>query len=202
MCALEGHLENIVPRWEWRTFGDSFGNEDDRFAALPPGGVQESDEIYFLSPTGDQNVKVRDRLMDIKALEKVNPDGLEQWKPVMKASFPLAAAEVEKVFRTLGVAPPALARADYSLEQFVKELAEPGHGLRVVEVHKKRTRYKIDGCMSEMTEVTADGRQTRTVAIESEDPARVIATVRKLGLDVFENINYPRGLKQLIGMKS
>jgi exopolyphosphatase/guanosine-5'-triphosphate,3'-diphosphate pyrophosphatase len=198
--SLEVHLEKIVPRWEWRTFGDRFGDAEGRFAALDQDGVQESGESYFLSPTGDQNVKVRDRLMDIKTLEQVNPDGLEQWKPVMKGSFPLAAAEVETVFSALSVAPPPLARSDYSLEQFVKELAEPGQRLRVVEVHKKRTRYKIDGCMSEMTEVIADGRKTRTVAIESEDPARVIATVRKLGLDGFENINYPRGLKRLIGM--
>ena len=70
----------------------------------------------------------------------------------------------------------------------------------MVKVHKRRTRYKIDGCMSEMTEVVADGKKIRTVAIESEDPARVIATVRQLGLDRFENISYPRGLKQLVGM--
>jgi len=195
-------LENIIPRWEWRTFGDSFGDADAQFAALEPGGMQESDEIYFLSPTGDQNVKVRDRLMDIKTLEQVNPDGLEQWKPVMKGSFPLPAAEVKKVFSALGVVAPPLTRADYTIEQFVKELAEPGDRLRVVNVHKKRTRYKIDGCMAEMTEVIADGRKTRTVALELEDSARVIATVRKLGLDGSENINYPRGLKQLIGMKS
>jgi exopolyphosphatase / guanosine-5'-triphosphate,3'-diphosphate pyrophosphatase len=194
-------MGNIIPRWEWRTFGESFGEADDRFSALEPGGVQESDEIYFLSPAGDQNVKVRDRLMDIKTLEQVNPDGLEQWKPVMKGAFPLPAAEVRKVFDAFGVAAPPLARGDYTLEQFVKELAEPGH-LRVVQVHKKRTRFKIDGCMSELTDVVADGRKIRTVALESEDPALVIAIVRKFGLDKFQNINYPRGLKQLIGMKS
>jgi exopolyphosphatase/guanosine-5'-triphosphate,3'-diphosphate pyrophosphatase len=53
-----------------------------------------------------------------------------------------------------------------------------------------------------MTEVVADGKRTRTVALESEDPDRVIATVRKFGLDRFENISYPRGLKQLVGTKS
>jgi exopolyphosphatase/guanosine-5'-triphosphate,3'-diphosphate pyrophosphatase len=195
-------MENIIPRWEWRTFGESFGESDQRFAALEPGGVQESDEIYFLSPAGDQNVKVRYDLMDIKVLEQVNPDGLEQWKPVMKGSFPLPAAEVKKVFAAFGVAAPPLERADYTLDQFVKELAEPGQRLRVVNVHKKRTRYKIDGCTSEMTDVVADGKKIRTVALELEDPACVIATVRKLGLDKFPNINYPRGLKQLIGMKS
>ena len=120
----------------------------------------------------------------------------------MKGAFPLPASEVKSVLGALGVAPPPLTRADYTLEQFVAELVEPSGRLRVVKVHKKRTRYKIDGCMSEMTEVVADGKRTRTVAIESEDPARVIAAVRKVGLDGFENINYPRGLKQLVGMKS
>ena len=194
-------MENIIPRWEWRTFGESFGESDERFAALEPGGVQESDELYLLSPITDENVKVRDLLMDIKTLEQVNPDGLEQWKPVMKAAFPLAAVAVKNVFSVLGIASPPLVRADYTLEQFVAELVEPSGRLRGVKVHKKRTRYKIEGCMAEMTDVVADSRKTRTVALESEDPVRVIATVRKLGLDRFENINYPRGLKQLVGMK-
>ena len=33
---------------------------------------------YLVSP-GDENVKVRDDLMDIKALREVNDDGLERW---------------------------------------------------------------------------------------------------------------------------
>jgi len=47
--------------------------------------------------------------------------------------------------------------------------------------------------------VAADGKPTRTVAIEHEDPARVLAAVREMSLDRFENISYPRGLKQLLG---
>jgi exopolyphosphatase / guanosine-5'-triphosphate,3'-diphosphate pyrophosphatase len=194
-------MEEIVPRWEWRTFGDSFGEADARYAALTPNDVQESDELYFLSNGNNENVKVRYDLMDIKTLEQVSVDGLEQWKPMMKAKFPLPAVEVEKVLEALGVVVPLLARAEYTLNQFVAELAEPS-GLRAVKVHKKRTRYKIDGCTSEMTEVVADGRKTRTVALELEDAARVIATVRDLGLNRFPNISYPRGLKQLLGMKN
>ena len=49
-------MEKIVPRWEWRTFGDSFGEADAAFAQLKPRDVVESDEIYFLSPAGDENV--------------------------------------------------------------------------------------------------------------------------------------------------
>ena len=194
-------MEKIIPRWEWRTFGESFGESDDRFAALRPDDVHESDELYFLSAANDENVKVRDRLMDIKTLEQVDPDGLEQWRPVMKGAFPLPAAEVKKVLDALDVAAPALARTEYTLDQFVTELGEPSGRLRSVKVHKKRARYKINGCMSEVTEVVVEGKNTRTVAIESEDAARVMATVREFGLGGLQNVSYPRGLKQLVGMK-
>jgi exopolyphosphatase / guanosine-5'-triphosphate,3'-diphosphate pyrophosphatase len=194
-------MEKIIPRWEWRTFGQSFGEADEKFAALVPKDVQDSQELYFLSSVADENVKVRDQLMDIKALEQVNSDGLEQWKPVMKAGFPIASAEVTKVFAALGVTCPTPSRPAYTMEQFVEELVEPEPRLRRVFVNKRRSRYTIDGCMAEMTEVVADGKKIRTVALELEDPARVIATVRKVGLGGFKNINYPQGLKQLIGMK-
>jgi exopolyphosphatase/guanosine-5'-triphosphate,3'-diphosphate pyrophosphatase len=121
--------------------------------------------------------------MDIKTLVEVNADGLEQWKPVLKASFPLPAAEAKSVLEALGVQVPALHRAEYTLDQFVAELTEPGGHLHSVKVHKRRVRYKINGCTSEMTDVVADGQKTRTVALELEDAARVIATVRELGLD-------------------
>ena len=74
-------MENIIPRWEWRTFGESLGEADDRFAALEPLGVQESDELYLLSLVTDENVKVRDLLMDIKTLQQVNSDGWSSGNP-------------------------------------------------------------------------------------------------------------------------
>jgi exopolyphosphatase/guanosine-5'-triphosphate,3'-diphosphate pyrophosphatase len=193
-------MEKIIPRWEWRTFGESFGEADAKYAALTPSDIQETDELYFLSSANDENVKVRFDLMDIKTLVEVNADGLEQWKPVMKAKFPLPAAEVKKVLEALGVPVPSLVRENYILDQFVAELGEP-NGLRAVKVHKKRVRYKVNGCTSELTDVVADGQNTRTVALELEDAARVIATVREMGLGGFPNISYPRGLKQLVGMK-
>ena len=92
-------MANIIPRWEWRTFGDNFGEADQRIASLQPGGVQESDETYFLSDVADENVKVRDQLMDIKKLEQVNADGLEQWKPVMKGGFSAACRRAQESLR-------------------------------------------------------------------------------------------------------
>ena len=193
-------MAHIIPRWEWRTFGERFGEADQRFTSLSPRDVEESEEVYLLSPTVDENVKIRNQLMDIKALQQVNEDGLEQWKPVMKAGFPLSSADVGKVFEALQVTTPPLARASYTLEQVIEELVKPAGRVRTVTVHKKRARYRIDECAAEMTEVAADGKNVRTVAVESEDPSSVIAAVRGLGLGRFENVSYPRGLKRLVGM--
>jgi exopolyphosphatase/guanosine-5'-triphosphate,3'-diphosphate pyrophosphatase len=194
-------VNRIIPRWEWRTFGQEFGEAEAALAASAPERVQDSDEIYLLSPVCDANVKVRDGLMDIKVLEQVNAAGLEQWCPVMKATFPLSAEDAKKVCETLGVMPPSTARAVYSLEELRAELIAPLRGARVVPVHKRRVRYKIHGCMAEITDVVANGKKTRTVALEAEDPRQVIDAVRAVGLSTFPNTSYPRGLKQLIGMK-
>ena len=80
----------IIPRWEWRTFGESFGPAEERFAALTPERVEESDETYLLSTRSDASVKIRGGVMDVKHLEAVNDDGLEQWLPVLKGEFPLS----------------------------------------------------------------------------------------------------------------
>jgi exopolyphosphatase/guanosine-5'-triphosphate,3'-diphosphate pyrophosphatase len=195
-------VTEIIPRWEWRTFGERFGEAEARFAALTPGTLQESDEVYFLSPASDANVKVRDALMDIKTLEQVNADGLEQWKPLMKGTFPLSAQDAARVFSALGIALPTPARSTWALDELQSELSRGQPGARAVAVHKRRTRYTVDGCMAEVTDVVADGKPTRTIAVEHADPARVIGSVRALGLAGLPNVSYPRGLRSLVGMKA
>jgi len=190
-------MGEITPRWEWRAFGRRFGEAQAQLAALTAQGVQESDEIYLLSDAGG-NVKVRDALLDIKVLRQVDAQGLEQWEPVMKAEFPLPAAQVAQVFEALHLPGPSLSRGSYGLDEFMQEFAAPGGAIRAVKVHKLRTHYTVGGCMAELTDVSADGNHTRTVAIESEDAAAVMRAVRQLGLGGYANISYPRGLASLI----
>lgn len=187
----------IVPRWEWRTFGAHFGIAETRFAELTPGTVQESDELYFLGGSS-ANVKVRDDLMDIKVLREVNAEGLERWEPVMKQPFPLPAADAAKVFASLGLAVPELVRNAYTLDQFTDEIVAPSGALRPVRVHKRRVRYTVGGCTSELTDVRAEGRATRTIAIEAEDAAAVFAAVASVGLGGYLNTNYAIGLRALL----
>ncbi len=195
-------MDKITPRWEWRSFGRQFGKADAFFAALTPEGVQESDEIYLLSGAGDtvtgKNVKIRDALMDIKMLREVNAVGLEQWAPVMKASFPLPAVELTRVFESLQLPVPAPIRESYTLEAFLDACVETGGVIRRVNVHKRRVRYTINGCTAECSDVVANDKTTRTIAIESTDAEAVINAVRQLGLAGYTNTSYPRGLQALI----
>src|SRR4051795_8714706 len=92
----------IVPRWEWRTFGASFGPAEERLAASEAGRVEESDEVYLLSLHSDASVKLRGGLLDAKRL--LQTDGaLEQWMPVFKAGLPLSGADAAALLELLGV---------------------------------------------------------------------------------------------------
>jgi exopolyphosphatase/guanosine-5'-triphosphate,3'-diphosphate pyrophosphatase len=188
----------IVPRWEWRTFGDDFGPAEEKFDAMTPERVQESDEIYVLSTEGDASVKVRDALMDVKHLETVNDDGLEQWIPVLKVEFPLVASDAATLFAALGV--PGSAGEILSLDELLATVQTTPE-LRWVDVHKRRARYTVGGCMAELSEISADGHATRTIAIELEDPALVNAAVHDLGLGDRPNTCMARGLKALVDFR-
>jgi len=190
-------VTTIVPRWEWRAFGRSFGAAEDALVPIIPERTEEGDEIYLVAGMS-ANVKVRDDLMDVKVLREVDADGLERWEPVMKQGFPLAAKDVSEVLEALDVPAPKLTRATYTLDEFLNELIRPNDLARVVELHKRRKRFTVAGCMAELADVVADGRSTRTLAIESEDPAAVIAVVRGIGLDGFVNTSYPRWLAGVI----
>ncbi len=192
-------MQNIVPRWEWRTFGQSFGAADARFAAMKSDKVQQSEEVYLLAAHSDANVKIRDGLLDIKLLEHVDSNGLEQWRPVSKDQFPLPAQAVASLRKALSLPEVAAEPQSSSLEELLAAIAPPGGSVRVVHVTKTRTRYIVGGCTSEVTDVIASGTKVRTIAIEDADPAKVIAAVRSMGLDCYQNTSYPRGLKTAIG---
>ena len=93
-------------------FAERFGAAELRLASLATAPPEVSDEQYVLGLRSEASIKVRDALMDIKRLEHVDDHGLEQWRPVMKAAFPLAQADVIAVIEALGTSPDDLVRAD------------------------------------------------------------------------------------------
>ena len=95
-------MDQIVPRWEWRTFGQDFGPAEARFAASPRKNPEERRGL----PAGR---RVRRQRQDPRTtsrhqiLERVNRDGLEQWRPVLKEPFPLEAAAIDRSHGELGL---------------------------------------------------------------------------------------------------
>jgi exopolyphosphatase / guanosine-5'-triphosphate,3'-diphosphate pyrophosphatase len=186
-------------RWEWRTFGDRLGEAEERLGSMDPERRAESDETYALSAAGVDTVKARDGLMDVKHLERIDTHGLEQWRPVMKASFPLSESEVVTVIEALGAAAASLQRKEYTLDELVAEVMRRPADVLAIRVYKQRARFTFRGCMAELTELRTEHGATRTVAVESDAPDRVIAAVRELGLISLHNVNVPRKLKALAG---
>ena len=194
-------MTTIIPRWEWRTFGTHVGGAVAKIEATGTTGTADSDELYLLVTAADASsaiVKIRFDLMDIKLLREVDADGLERWEPVLKVGFPMATADVERVIEALQLPAIKLDREAYSQQQFLDEVAGPSGMVRPVEVHKHRVRYTVGGCSSEVSDVIANDKTIRTIAIESEDAAAVVAAVRSVGLDGYANTSYPRGLAALL----
>jgi exopolyphosphatase/guanosine-5'-triphosphate,3'-diphosphate pyrophosphatase len=190
-------MPGVVPRWEWRVFGERFPVAEDDFGARTPTGVQDSDELYLLAPSGD-NVKIRDDLLDIKQLQEVDADGLQRWSPILKASFPLSAEDAATASRALGLASPPSLPSPLSLQALLDAHGVPAGPVRPVRVHKHRVRYTVGGCMAEVSDIDVDGRPARTVAVEGEDKAAVLTTVRSMGLGGYRNTSYPDGLKEVL----
>ena len=67
-----------VARWEWRTFGAEYEEAEKKIRSYEQKDFKESGEDYILSRKSDENTKIRDDLMDIKALQNVNEHKLEQ----------------------------------------------------------------------------------------------------------------------------
>jgi exopolyphosphatase / guanosine-5'-triphosphate,3'-diphosphate pyrophosphatase len=187
-----------VSRWEWRTFGDNFAHVEHQLEARGTSSVEHSAELYLVSPAGE-NVKVRDDVLDIKVLREIDSVGLQRWEPLVKAPFPLTAADVAVAFELLREPAPELEREEYTVEQLVAELVEPTPTIRALPVHKRRVRYTVHSCMAELSEFEVDGTTTGTIAVETEDRASLWVAVRALGLSERVNTSVPEGLRQLVG---
>ena len=190
----------IVARWEWRTFGAGFEEAEKKIRSYEQGNFKESEEDYILSRKSDENTKIRDDLMDIKALQNVNENKLEQWLPVMKEGFPIGLEALKKLFGIFKIPEPIFGRTEYTYSQFLNELIRPNENLRVVDVKKKRYIYVINNCVVEIAETAFDGVALKTICVEHEDPDNVYKTVVELGLKDFPNINYIQAMKKTVGM--
>jgi exopolyphosphatase/guanosine-5'-triphosphate,3'-diphosphate pyrophosphatase len=192
-------MSEIVPRWEWRTFGRDFGPAEAVFSELTPiGAATVSEEVYFHHPEVGAIVKIRDGLLDIKVLKEVDSEGLEQWLPVLKEGFPLARELAVTALEFMGVEAAELGRLAYTEPQLIDEVTGRIPDVWPTQITKHRVRYVLDGCMSELSDLVIGTTPVRTIAVESEDREAVLAAVAHLGLGDHLNHNFLRAMTALL----
>jgi exopolyphosphatase / guanosine-5'-triphosphate,3'-diphosphate pyrophosphatase len=195
-------MSKIIPRWEWRTFGDDLSKGEEEIEKCGTPRNRESSEIYILSAKSNDNTKIRDELMDIKSPIRINKDtGLEQWTVLAKSAFPIHINDLVLVYKAFGLQLPYLNKDEYSYQEYIEELIGKNPDLKMVNVEKIRHGYLIDEAIVEIAEVKFNDFETKTIAVEHTDPELVLKTVKKLGLTEFENINYIKAMKRAFGMK-
>jgi hypothetical protein len=196
-------MEPVKPRFEFRTFAQSFGIVIQKMRELSPcSSIRESSEIYIMSRgNNENNTKIRDGKMDIKVFVKEEL-GLEQWNPRMKGVFPMTAAVIkEEVFPAFGVEVPVFKRDVYTQEQYLKEIIDDHRDLNAVRVFKRRFGFSVYDTIVEHGEILINGAAIQTVAVESTDIDAILKARTALALDEYENINYLLAIKRVVGME-
>lgn len=193
------------PRFEFRTFGQNFDSAEMRMARLSvpvPEKVWErtSSEIYIVSRTNDiNNTKIRDGKMDIKTYV-CTVNGLEQWNPLMKGEFPISVEVLKnEVFPAFMVNVPDLVKEKYTYDEFM-EMIEAHPDLQAVRVYKQRFGYMVNNTICETGVVLINGAKLMTINSESTEVDDILKTVKDIGLEGVENINYLQAIKRVIGM--
>ena len=196
-------MEEIKPRFEFRTWAKNFGKVEDKMRRLAElEQIRECREIYIVSAANNENnTKIRDRLMDIKVFVQ-EKQGLEQWNPRMKGEFPMSAVVLtEQVFPAFGVDMPNLDKDEIALSEYLDEIIRPHPQLAAVEVFKRRFAFTVNNCIAEIAEIEINRAGMQTVAIESVDIDDILKAKEMLGLDEYENVNYLLAIKRVIGME-
>jgi hypothetical protein len=196
-------LGEVEARYEFRVWGENLSGLRNRLERLAAPVRTASKETYLISQATDRcNAKIRAGLLDIKILIDERW-GLEQWKPVVKAAFPLdRSVIIAQIFPRLEIRPPEFSKARYAMEEFLSEVIEVQNGIAIVELSKIRLRFNLDGCESEFTEVAFNDVAHNTAAIESADPKKLLRLASDIGFDAMENVNCVRYIKRKLGLKS
>jgi exopolyphosphatase/guanosine-5'-triphosphate,3'-diphosphate pyrophosphatase len=194
-------MTDTTPRYEFRIWAENLAdlrNKLQQFAA--PARTEASKETYLISSATDGcNAKIRNDLMDIKLL--INTErGLEQWKPVLKAGFPLERSVIEaQVFPCLELKAPHLSEPRYPIDEFFDKVLRAQREIAIVAVSKTRLKFALDACQAEFASTTINDLARDTVAVESAHPDAVLEYIRRLGIHGMPNTSYIREIKQILG---
>jgi hypothetical protein len=177
--------------WEWRAFGEIDRRLARKIQDRPIRlGIlnQPEEDLYFVSPLSDQNVKLRSyasgSVLKVKLLFAVGPDAIELYKEseTYVHHFPVSLGELEEAARLLKVqlGEKRFALGDLTTEEFEQALADSKPPVISVDVRKTRTQYLYDDGWIEMADVSFPQNDVQTLSIQSPDIEAVRRILKEL----------------------
>jgi hypothetical protein len=196
-------MNDVIPRFEFRTFAPCLGMVDQRLRAMADcAEISESREIYLLGRDGvrDSNSKLRRGRLELKRIIERRHD-LECWRPAGQWDFPVARDTIR------GALWPDATREQVtdlpvrvSSRDLLQWVARPGIPLCRANVWKRRFRFALQGCRAELDQLLVNGAAVESVAVESEDAQAVLEVRAALRLEDCENQSYPLLLSRILGL--
>lgn len=196
---MPAQIDAIVPRWEWRTFGNDLSKLKARIGeAVGMSPSRRSVETYIVYLDGSQNAKIRNDQLDIKVLREVDSHGLELWEPVLKATFPISSEKVAAAIKIWGLSDKPATGRSFSEDQFIRGLIKPRNEFVVAEVENVREGFIYKGCIAEFVRLTSGLTKLESISFEHEEPAVVFRALQSLDLEGKHNVSYPSALKEAL----
>jgi hypothetical protein len=94
---------------------------------------------------------------------------------------------------------PELTKDTYTYDEFI-EMINNHPDLQAVKVHKQRFGYMVNNTICETGAVLINGAKIETINSESTEVEDIKKTIKDVGLEGVENINYLQAIKRVIGM--
>ena len=66
-------MQDIIPRWEWRTFTNDLGKTEENIRKFTEGKTRESDEVYILSEVSMDNTSKYSQVISFNLQQKSGP---------------------------------------------------------------------------------------------------------------------------------
>jgi hypothetical protein len=186
--------------WEWRAFGrisDSLAAQVRAHPVRMNIRDQQEEDIYFISPANDQNVKLRMWrgmwLLKLKLLLRKESNGIELYSESQRMMFalPVPRQTLEIAARLLAIKLPDTAEFSFEKEQFIKAMLRAAPPAAVASVSKVRSQFEFDDGWVELAEVKFPRTQTQTISIHSPSLKAVRKILGELGPDsAIEVMNY------------
>ncbi len=186
--------------WEWRAFGRISGPLAARVRARPVRMNildQREEDIYFISPANDQNVKLRKWrglwLLKLKLLLRTGKDSIELYteSPRMMFAFPVPRSTLEIAARLLAVKPPETTEFSFEKDQFIEAMERASPPALIIRVSKVRSQFEFDDGWVEIAEAKFPRIDTQTISINSHHREAVEKILGELEPDsALEAMNY------------